>query len=512
MTDELQRPELGAGYPTEPAAGVEGASPEPYRPPAEQAYSPRAQRPVPIATLTIIALCVLVFILQTLAGGSRNPNTLLDFGASYAPYFKRGEYWRAVMPMFLHIGWWHLAVNMYVLYLLGPILEQMYGYGRYAFIYVGSGIGGSLLSMFRGHNVAAGASGAIMGVVGAVLVAGYLHRDSLPYPLARVFRRGMLSIILLVFVVIQLLSGFLIPNIDNWGHLGGLVTGGILTFLIPPPRLEEVGGILRMGTWAAASENERSSQAVVWLPVAVVAVAISATASHYRVAHSVSQLLDEGRRLQAANHPDQAIDRYKRAGQLDRRDERPHEGLAGAYLQQRRFSDAIDQYNQALQLNPDSVPAQVGLAAAYQATGELAKAQKVFENLVGKNPRDAAAQEALADLLAGQKLYQQATERYQEALRLSPRMAVAHNNLAWLYATAEDPKFRNSGAALDHARRAVELTAWRQPDFIDTLAEALYANRNYAEAVKVQEKALRLAPDNREFRDHMARYRKAAGV
>jgi tetratricopeptide (TPR) repeat protein len=118
----------------------------------------------------------------------------------------------------------------------------------------------------------------------------------------------------------------------------------------------------------------------------------------------------------------------------------------------------------------------------------------------------------LGDLLAGQKLYPQAIEHYREALRLSPRMAVAHNNLAWLYATAEDPKVRDSAAALDHARQAVELTAWREPEFIDTLAEALYASRNYAEAVKAQEKALKLAPDNREFLDHMARYRKAAGV
>jgi membrane associated rhomboid family serine protease/Flp pilus assembly protein TadD len=511
MNNEWQEPEFGAQHPQDaPSAGA--ASPEPQRTLPEPGYFRRAKRPVPVATLTIIALCVLVFILQTLAGGSRNPNILVDFGASYGPYFKQGEYWRAVMPMFLHIGWWHLAVNMYVLYLLGPILEQMYGYGRYAFIYVGAGIGGSLLSMFHGHTVAAGASGAIMGVGGAVLVAGYLHRDSLPYALARVFRRGTLSIILLIFVVIQLVSGFMVPNIDNWGHLGGLITGAVLAFLIPPPRLAEADGTSGMEVWAHAPKNARPSQAAVWVPVVVVAVAMAATASHYRVAHSVSQLLDEGRRLQAANQPNQAIDRYKRAEQLDGRDERPHEGLAGAYLQQRRFSDAIAEYNQALRLNPDSVPAQLGLAAAYQANGDLAKAQKIFENILGKNPRDAGAQEALGDLLAGQKLYQQATEHYQQALRLSPRMAVTHNNLAWLYATADDPKFRNSVAALNHARQAVELTGWREPEFIDTLAEALYANHNYAEAVKVQERALKLAPDNREFQDHMARYRKAAGV
>ena len=510
MNDEAQDPRFESEPPPQVVLNGEAASAQLQA--AFPSYRSRPHRPVPYATLTIIALCVLVFILQTIAGGSRNPNVLLDFGASYGRYFKQGEYWRAVMPMFLHIGLWHLLVNMYVLYLLGPILEQMYGYGRYAFIYVLAGIGGSLLSMFRSHNVAAGASGAIMGVVGAVLVAGYLHRNSLPYPLARVFRRGTLSITLLIFVVIQLVAGFMVSNIDNWGHLGGLAVGAAMAFLIPPPQLAEASGSLQMPAWAHVTGTEPPSQAVAWVPVVVVAVAMAAAGSHYRMAHSVSRLLEEGRRLQIANQPSQAIERYKHAEQFNRRDERPHEALATAYLQERQFSQAIDEYNQALRLNPDSMRAQLGLAAAYQSTGELVKAQKIFENLLGKNPKDAAAQEALADLLAGQKLYPQAVQHYQEALRLSPQMAVAHNNLAWLYATAEDPKFRDSGAALDHARQAVKLTGWREPEFIDTLAEALYANGNYGEAVKVQGEALKLAPANREFQDHMARYRKAAGV
>src|SRR6185437_7824658 len=96
-----------------------------------------AQKPRywPVATLTLIALCVLVFILETLAGGSKNTEVLLNFGASYGPYLRRGDYWRLVMPMFLHIGWFHIAVNMYALYLLGPILERLYGYARFSVIY-----------------------------------------------------------------------------------------------------------------------------------------------------------------------------------------------------------------------------------------------------------------------------------------------------------------------------------------------------------------------------------------
>jgi hypothetical protein len=89
---------------------------------------------------------------------------------------------------------------------------------------------------------------------------------------------------------------------------------------------------------------------------------------------------------------------------------------------------------------------------------------------------------------------------------------VAHNNLAWLFATSEDQQFRNPRGALEHAQRAVALSGWQEAAFIDTLAEAFYVNGNFAEAVKVQTEALKLQPDNREYQEHMARYRKAAGV
>jgi len=90
-------------------------------------------------------------------------------------------------------------------------------------------------------------------------------------------------------------------------------------------------------------------------------------------------------------------------------------------------------------------------------------------------------------------------------------MAETHTNLASLYATSEDPHFPNPEQALELARHAVELTQWNQATYIDTLAEAFYANRNYAEAVRVQTKALQLEPEKPEYQDHMDRYRKAAG-
>ena len=90
--------------------------------------------------------------------------------------------------------------------------------------------------------------------------------------------------------------------------------------------------------------------------------------------------------------------------------------------------------------------------------------------------------------------------------------AVAHNNLAWLYATCDDQKYRDPKAALDHALTAVKLTNWKVSEFIDTLAEANYANGEYQQAVEIQKKALALEPQNTELQEHMERYRKAAGA
>lgn len=509
---------------TIPDMGETGVAPESRIPKAERYEPPfpaaAPRRPLPVATLVIVALCAGVFVLQTLAGGSKNPDVLLDFGASYKTYFLQGQYWRAVMPLFLHVGWWHLAMNMLSLLVIGPVLERIYGYGRFAVIYLGAGICGSLLSMFHGHAIAAGASGAIFGVAGAIVVAGWVHRDALPYDLARIFRHGRFTFILLVLIVMQLAAGYLVSNIDNWGHLGGLVGGAVLAFLIAPRRLVVA---LQMPGWkpalaevpipvdASVATEGRASQGIVLLPVAVVALAMAGAANHYRVAHQVSTLLEQAERLELRNQPGQAFDRYRRAQQLDPRDERPAVALGRLELEQHDAARAIADFSRALQLDPESLQARFGLAEGYRASGNAAAAQKVLEAVASQYPKAADVQEMLADLLAEQKRYPQAIERYQTVLRLSPGSPLAHNNLAWLYATADDARFRNPAAALDHARKAVELSRWQAPDFIDTLAEAFYANKQYAEAVKVQSKALELAPDNREFQEHMARYRSAAG-
>jgi len=451
----------------------------------------------PTATFVILVLNILVFALMTLAGGSTDPEVLLDFGASYGPYFHRGEYWRAVMPMFLHIGWLHLAVNSYALYILGPILERVYGYGRFALLYVAFGVGGSLLSMRMSDHIAAGASGAIFGIAGAMLTTGLLHRQAVPPRWGRAFGRGILP-----FIALNLILGFSVPGIDNWGHIGGLVAGFVLPILLAPPGRDRV----------PAEYGETPSQAAVAIPVLVVALAMAATANNYWTSRTVVRLLAEGIRLRELHQPDKALERFQEAARRAPRDERPLLQLGSLYLQRGQLDEAVHAYREALRLSPGLPQAQLGLASALQRKGEVAEARRLFEAVLKKNPQTIEGVLLLADLCAEQKLYPEAIGYYDEALRQRPDLAVAHNNLAWLYATSDDPKYKNPRLALEHAQRAVELTGWKEAGFIDTLAEAHYANQEFAQAVRIQIRALELEPNNHEFLEHMERYRKAASA
>lgn len=461
----------------------------------------------PVATLVILAINGLIFGLMLDAGALKNQQVLLDFGASYAPYLRRGEYWRLVMPMFLHLGWLHLLVNGYALYILGSILERVYGYGRFALLYVATGIGSSLLSMSMSNNIAAGASGAIFGVAGVILVTGYLHRDVIPPHWGRVFGIGIFP-----FIVVNLLFGFSMPHIDNWGHLGGLLSGMLLAWFIPPPRGPVTYGAASSQYSPMPATEERPSQGIVLVPLAVVILAMAGTVEHYRTGRAVNRLLEEGIRFHSAHQEERALQRFQEAARRAPGDERPHEQLGSLYLEQKQFDKAIREFEQAVRLSPGSPGPRLGLGLAYYLKGDPRRAQQMFEAVLGQNPRTAEGQRLLADLYAEQKLYAEAIRHYQEALRLQPNMAVAHNNLAWLYATSEDPKFRDPHGALEHALQAVELTQWKEAGFIDTLAEAYYANGDFQEAVRIQVKTLKLDPGNHEFQKHMARYRKAAGA
>jgi rhomboid protease GluP len=193
-------------------------------------------------TYTILIFNFAIYILMALVSGENfletfvfmsDPLTLIAFGAKTNELLANGEWFRFITPIFIHGGLLHLASNSYAIWVIGPVAEKLYGSARFLLIYLLAGIGGVIGSYIGGMGRPAwipgvGASGAIFGLFGLLFVFGYRYRDELPANFRRAVTTGMLPVIL-----INLFIGYYIPAIDNAAHIGGLITGGILGFVIP---------------------------------------------------------------------------------------------------------------------------------------------------------------------------------------------------------------------------------------------------------------------------------------
>ena len=180
-----------------------------------------------IITPILIAICILVFIAMYIWGnGSEDAVTLLLFGANFRGLVQAGEVWRLATSMFLHIGLIHLVVNMYSLLIIGKQLESFLGKWKFLIVYLGSGILGSLLSVVVHSSISAGASGAIFGLLGSLLYFGYHYR---------LYLGTVLKTQVIPIIIINLLIVFMVPGIDNFAHIGGLVGGYLLTMILGVP-------------------------------------------------------------------------------------------------------------------------------------------------------------------------------------------------------------------------------------------------------------------------------------
>ena len=156
-------------------------------------------------------------------------SVLIAFGAKDNDLILQGQYWRFVTPIFLHANLLHLGLNMLNLAVLGVFLERLVGHIRFLLIYVTTGIVSIIASFyFMPQEISVGASGAIFGLVGAYSVFVLMHR--------RAFRKGGIPALLWLIIVIvgNLSIGFFVPNVDNYAHLGGLLSGCLLGWWFTP--------------------------------------------------------------------------------------------------------------------------------------------------------------------------------------------------------------------------------------------------------------------------------------
>ena len=195
----------------------------------------------PIITYAIMAICVIVFALMYILGdGSLDNITLLRFGANLDVLTKNGDYFRLITCAFLHIGVVHLIFNMYALYIIGPQVESFFGKIKYLSIYLISAVSASILSLaFNTNTISAGASGAIFGLLGALLYFGYHYR---------VYLGNAVRSQIIPIIIINLLFGFTMTGIDNAAHIGGLIGGVLASIALGVPeksnKTEKLNGLI----------------------------------------------------------------------------------------------------------------------------------------------------------------------------------------------------------------------------------------------------------------------------
>ncbi len=206
----------------------------------------------PVVTYALIGINVAIFLIQMVVGVNVVAG---DWGMWPVAIGLGGEWWRLLTAAFLHGSFLHLAFNMYVLFALGPTLERILGHGRYISLYLLAALGGGVASYaFSGVNtLSVGASGAIFGLMGALVVAGRRLR----YDITQV----------LVLLGVNVAIGFFSPGTDWRAHLGGLVTGAAVAaiMVLPAPRhrvVVQVGGIIALLAVFAIIVMSRTAQIV----------------------------------------------------------------------------------------------------------------------------------------------------------------------------------------------------------------------------------------------------------
>ena len=185
---------------------------------------------------TVLALInIFIFVLLEIGGSTEDLEYMVNHGALYAPFVAEGQYFRLFTSMFLHFGIKHIASNMLALFCLGSVVEQELGEIKYISLYIISGISASAVSCLSAilsgsQTVAAGASGAIFGIIGGLCIIMIKRRGHF---------RNMNPANVALMAGYSLFAGFTDVGVDNAAHIGGLIMGLIITAITYHPHFDK---------------------------------------------------------------------------------------------------------------------------------------------------------------------------------------------------------------------------------------------------------------------------------
>jgi membrane associated rhomboid family serine protease len=196
-----------------------------------------------------------------------------SYASSYSPLIKQeNQFYRFLSATYQHAGLWHLAINMFSLFLIGRFFEGMYGKMRFFVIYTIAGFASTLFSFFSNFSftftTSVGASGSLFGLIGALLAFALLSKDRLDPG----YRKSLLNNLLFI-IGLNLVIGFTVSGVDNIGHIGGLIGGLGAAFFIQPQ--------IFLGTHKTEKDETAVMKVFFYLTIAAVVFSICVNFYYY---------------------------------------------------------------------------------------------------------------------------------------------------------------------------------------------------------------------------------------
>ena len=421
---------------------------------------------LPPVTRTIIAVNVLVYVAMGLSGVSwTDPSVVqaIRWGADFGPLTLSGQWWRLFTSMFVHFGFFHIALNMWCLRNLAVALEPMMGSLAFSVTYLFSGLAASAVSTaWNPWRASAGASGAIFGIAGAFVSYLLLKKAAIPASLVRQNLRC-----LAVFILLNLSIGAASGHIDNSAHLGGLVAGLIIGALLP--RLTRSvtnfggasGALGEMPTAAMPTEeahrgNSRTTK-LIWIAVGC-AIVLLVGLRQVHARHLSSAQYGNAVSRAASGHMDEAIAEIRNLVQMQ-----PNNVLAQALLgewllEQNDPGEAIPPLEHAVQLEPDATAIEHNLAVAYLGAGEPKQAIAEISQVATQNNKELWKSQFVLGI-AAEHLgdYQEASQSLRSAIQMNPNFPEAQLALTRVNAK---PGEKPAAGPIPYAQLIIKSEAW----------------------------------------------------
>jgi len=385
----------------------------------------------------LLVLNVLVFAVMVASGISPTEPTgqdIIRFGSNFGAYTIRGQYWRLLTYNFVHIGFIHLFLNMWFLFDLGKACERLLGSLSFIAMYLVSGVAGGVLSLaWNPHTNSAGASGALFGILGAMIAAYKFGDFSMPRAYVQASLRSM------VFCAgINLLWG-LSGGIDNAAHIGGMISGMAFGFLFAK---------------AAPDSRDLGRRALITV---LIACSVAGGFAFIRrgglrpqgSAERAALLMQSGRR-------DEAIAELRAAVAKSPNDPKWRMWLGSALSGGGQSAEALEQFQWVVAHGKPGEQMRDSAAFAirfiYIAQKDYANGEKYFRGILQSSPNDAISRFALGQLLALQDRHDEAIDEYKSANTESPNDPMPYVGMARSYA-----KIGKRSEAIAAYKKAIEL-------------------------------------------------------